>query len=369
MNETKKISEEDGVEKEDTSTISSINRPFDPKKIDIVTKQMILEVIFRRLRGNEIDLSTFFQRGTDLWNKSKQSRLIESILIRLPLPAFYFDGSDENKWLVVDGLQRLSSFKNYIIDKNFKLVDLEYLTQFDNLGFDELPRELQRRIEEYEITVYIINPGTPEDVKFNLFKRINTGGLTLTAPEIRHAINQGIPSNFIKKLAELDEFRKYGINPKRMLDRDFVTRFVAFYSHKPKDYSPDLDTFLNESMSKLKGLVGQELKQIKLDFQKALIAAWDIFDDDAFRKRYNSNEKRKPLNKALFEIWTVKLSKLQNDKIKHLVARKNILKNEFINLLNNDEEFEKAITSATGDKKRVEKRFNAIEELIEKVLK
>ena len=103
MNEAKKLSEECGVEKEDTSSVGSIDRPFDPKKIDVVTKQMILEVIFRRLRDNEIDLFTFFQRGTDLWNITKQSRLIESILIRLPLPAFYFDGSDENKWLVADG--------------------------------------------------------------------------------------------------------------------------------------------------------------------------------------------------------------------------------------------------------------------------
>jgi hypothetical protein len=369
MKKTNQISEEDDIEKEDTSSISSIDRPFDPKKIDIVTKQMILEVIFRRLRRNEIDLNTFFQRGEDLWDKTKQSRLIESTLIRLPLPAFYFDGSDDNKWLVVDGLQRLSTFKNYIIEKNFELQNMEYLTQFNGCRFDKLPRELQRRIEEQEITVYIINPGTPEEVKFNLFKRINTGGLILTAQEIRHAINQGIPANFIKDLAELIEFTKYNINPKRMLDRDFVTRFVAFYIQNPEEYSPDLDNFLNESMSKLKELTKQEREQIRFSFKKALVIAWDIFGDDAFRKRYNTTDNRRPRNKALFEVWTVELSKLQDEEIKVLKARKDILIQGFITLLNSDQEFEKAITASTGDKKRVEKRFKAIKELVNKVLK
>ncbi len=93
----------DTVEIEEIS--SNIIKPFYPKKIDIQSKQMILEVIFSRLRNNEIDLLTGFQRNADLWwDETQQSRFIESILIRLP--AFYFDGSDDNKWQVVDGLQR-----------------------------------------------------------------------------------------------------------------------------------------------------------------------------------------------------------------------------------------------------------------------
>src|SRR6218665_2561717 len=94
-------------------------KPFDPNKIDITTKSPSIDILIKRLKADpaEIDLSPAFQRRSDLWDDEKQSRLIESILVKFPLPAFYFDGSDNDKWLVVDGLQRLSSLRNFVVRK------------------------------------------------------------------------------------------------------------------------------------------------------------------------------------------------------------------------------------------------------------
>ena len=229
--------------------------PFNPQDIDIKTKPMSLDNIIKRLREEEIDLAPDFQRQGNLWPTEKQSQLIESILIKLPLPAFYFDGSDDNKWLVVDGLQRLSAIKNFVVDKTMALSGLEFLKKLEGFKFEDLPRAYQRQIEEAEIMAYIINPGTPEDVKFNIFKRINTGGLVLAAQEIRHALNQGVPAKFVAELANLHEFKQatgWVIATDRMLDREFVTRFIAFYINSPADYKPDLDTFMSKSMGQLK---------------------------------------------------------------------------------------------------------------------
>ncbi len=368
-------SDDSDIENEDISIIAKIDRPFNPEDINITSKQLILEAIFNRLKNNEINLFTDFQRKGDLWDNVKQSRLIESILLRFPLPAFYFDGTDDNRWQVVDGLQRISTFNNFVINKKTKLENLEFLTQFNDCSFDNLPRILQRRINEAEITIYIINEGTPSEVKFNIFKRINTGGLTLEPQEIRHALNQGISSTFIAKLANFDSFKKatnYSIKTDRMLDRDFVNRFIAFYlndfsTYKPK---PDLDSFLSNAMSSLKHMDRELLEGIEKDFEKAMQYSYKIFGQFAFRKRYAMKEdRRKPLNKALFEVWSVLFSKLSVEELEKLYINRSFLNQNLIDLMIKNDRFFSSITSGTGDTTSVNIRFSTIINLIDKVLK
>lgn len=372
QDENKNIVNEPDVEYEDLSG-ALMEKPFDPNKIDITTKTPSIDILIKRLKAEpaEIDLSPAFQRHSDLWDDEKQSRLIESILIKFPLPAFYFDGSDNNKWLVVDGLQRLSSLRNFIILKKLKLKGLEFLRQLNGLKFDDLPRSLQRQIEETQITAYIINDGTPEEVKFNIFQRINTGGLTLNSQEIRHALNQGIPAQFVAELAELDEFKfatDEALKPKRMLDREFVTRFLAFYLHPYPEYVPDLDTYMNSAMGELKKMDDAQRQKIKSDFVQSVLLAKSIFGDWAFRKADKYPDKRKPINKALFEVWSVLLAKLDGLQRKTLEERKEILFNKSIELVKEDAMFFDSITTSTGNKSSVAYRFSSVERIIQETL-
>lgn len=360
------------VEKEDIgSTI--MEEPFNPSDIDIDTKSPALFNIIKRLSANppEIDLYPEFQRKDDLWSNEKQSRLIESILISFPLPAFYFDGTDDNKWLVVDGLQRLSSLKNFVIKKTLKLDGLEFLKHMNGFAFDDLPRPYQRKIEETQITAYIIKPGTPTQVKYNIFKRINTGGLVLEPQEIRHALNQGRPATFVAELAESEDFKnatEHKISPKRMLDREFVTRFLAFFINPPEEYTPDLDTYLNKSMADINNIADDELERIKQSFNSSMKLASEIFSEWAFRKADLYPDRRKPINKALFEIWSVNLAKLTSNQINIIRKRHSDVFLEFVDLMKNDEKFNRVITSGTGGKLEVIERFNRIKKLLQEII-
>lgn len=369
---------EEEIEQVDESSSPGANGdiidPFDASKIDIRDQAISLDLLVKRIRQERINLYPEYQRLPELWKPDRMSQLIESLLIRIPLPVFYFDGSND-VWEVVDGLQRLSTLKRFMVDKGdeaLRLTGLEYLKQYNGKTFEELPLFLQSRIEETQLMIYIINPGTPEEIKFNIFKRINTGGLMLTPQEIRNALNQGIPSKTIREMATYPEFKlatQDKVPTQRMEDCDFVARFVGFY-HGYREYSPDLDSWLNKGMARLKTMSEIEIGQMKANFKKAMLAMHDIFGDEAFRKRYESvdeNPRRKPINKALFDTWSVNLAKLNNEEIYKLVRRKKRLSDGFIKLMNTTE-FDDAVSRSTGDGQSVRRRFEMINDLILRTL-
>ena len=318
-------------------------------------------------------MDTEFQRAAGVWDKGRQSRLIESILIRFPLPAFYFDSSNDKQWLIVDGLQRIFTIKNFVNDDKLALEGLEFLNNptFTGKKYSELPRDFQRRIKETKITAYLIKATTPDEVKFNLFKRINTGGLSLKPQEIRHALNQGTSANLVRDLANINEFKlatAFSVSPKRMDDRDYATRFLAFYLTTFEDYQPDLDSFLNLQMAKVKGYSTQQLEIILADFQRALAAAYEIWGKFAFRKQINFNERRRPINKALFEVITSQFAHLSDKESRYLVENKEKVKQALATKLNEDGRFFSSLTVATGAKGTVATRHRGFNTLIKGIL-
>ena len=370
--------EENKVEEEIIGN-DPITVPFDPNLIRIRRDPFTLGELIDKIEHDEVNFKTAFQRKSDLWDKTQQSRLIESVLLRLPLPAFYFDEIIEHEddiekrktiWQVIDGLQRCSAFNHFIVERSFSLENLEFLTQFNGKYYKDLPRELQRRISQTPITVYVVEKGTPEEVKFNIFKRINTGGLILTPQEIRHAMNQGIPADFVAELADLKEFKDatcHIIKTERMEDRDFITRYVSFYLQNYTSYQPDLDSFMNKGMGKIKLLTDTERVEMKSRFIKSMQTAIKLFGDDAFRKRTNLFDRRKPINKALFEVQSVIYAKMSDSQLQLLISKRSVFKHKFIQL-NNDEKFRYSISSGTGQKDSVIRRFSEFKRIIEETI-
>jgi len=363
------IDAEDDVQSDET-----ITRPFDPTKIRVETRQLSIDTLITRIRHEEIILQPDFQRN-EVWGDGARSRLIESILIRIPLPAFYMDATDDERWLVVDGQQRLSTLRDFVIEKSLRLRGLEFLKDFDRFTFDELPRHFQRRINETNVTVYLIERGTPSAVKINIFKRINTGGLPLSPQEIRHALNGGPVTKMLKALARSDEFVKATegqISAERMGDREYVIRFLAFVLTPPSEYNAqEFDAFLSETMARINSLTDEDREDLCQRFLRAMRLSRSVLGESAFRKRPPMEglpaKRWNPVNKALFEAWSVNLEALSDTQVALLQERSALVWQKFADLMN-QRAFEQAISQGTGDIRKVRLRFSAIRQIIEEAL-
>ena len=348
-----------------------IVKPFNPEEIKVRTSYILIDQLVKRIDHEEIDLAPDFQRNSGIWNDSSKSRLIESLLLRIPIPVFYVAADEKENWSMVDGLQRSSTIYDYVKEK-FCLNDLEYLDKFNGYSHDKLPRPMQRRISETQLMINVIEYGTPDEVKFNIFRRINTGGQPLNGQEIRHALYPGPVRGFLKELAETEDFLQAtdnALKSDRMQDREFVLRFLAFYINGWENYTTgDLNGYLCEAITKINEMDQGQRDQLANEFKKAMNAAFCIFGDNAFRKQYYPDNSRKPINKSLFEAWSVNLAKCLPEDIEILVGQRSHVQNLFFSLLNEDLDFVNAISSSTGTPTRVHKRFKNIDTLIDRCL-
>jgi hypothetical protein len=342
--------------------------PFDPSKVDISMKQLTFDLLIKRLDNDEIDLSPNFQRKSGLWTQEQKSRLIESLLLRIPLPAFYFDGTNNSNWIIIDGLQRLTAIKEFFVTKTLRLQGLEFLKDFKDFGVDDLTRTHSRRIEETQVVAYVINPGTPDNLKFNIFKRINTGGLKLEPQEIRHALYQGQATDFLKTLANSQQFKLAtcgSVKTDRMMDREFVLRFVSYYLLGEDKYRGSIDDFLIDGMKLLNKLPKETLYDLEYKFYHAMKLAYTIFGSYAFRKQFDKT-RRNQINKGLFEAWSVELAKLTEHQFTVCTAKAQLIDEAFMAKLNIDDTF---VGSLNGNFEGfVKYRFKCVRELIGDIL-
>lgn len=360
------------VEEEDIGE-ERITKPYDPSEIRIDHQNVNLGSLLEMMEYDEINLMPDFQREGGLWSDTQKSQLIESILLGLPLPSFYFSVDKKTgKWLVVDGLQRLTTFDQFWVKKSLKLTGLEFLDGYEGKGVEELSRSEIRKISGFKVNLYVIDKETPKQVKFLIFKRVNTGGLILTPQEIRHALNQGIPADFVRELSQEPEFllaTDNRIPTDRQQDRDFVNRFLAFYLlGYEENYDGELDSFLNSGMAELERIDANKRIETKRVFKRTMDITYKIFDNDAFRKRYDLDDRRKPISKAVFDTLSVNIAWRSETEQDKLLNEKYKFRRWLIDLFNNDDSFHRSITTGTGQRSSVKKRFEVINELIEKTL-
>jgi hypothetical protein len=361
IEDTKEINalddEIEGLENEDASLG---DYPIDTFLIRNETRTV--HDVVRRIKQDFYIMNPDFQRDF-IWSEEKQSKLIESVLMRIPLPVFYLAEDKEGKMIVVDGLQRLSTFKRFL-NNEFHL-KLPKQNELDKKNFKELSPKLQNRIEDCNLILYIIDVKVPERARLDIFERVNSGEL-LTRQQMRNCLYNGKATRFLKQEAEKPLFKLVTgnrLNPKTMRDRECVNRFCAFHLLPLENYKGEMDEWLAEALRKMNELDDSELEKISQSFKNALENNHFLFNSQAFRKHIPQQSKRGILNISLWDVMTVGLVKYSNEQIESNAEK---LKSGFYNLLKN-EEFSNSITYSTYNTGSVKKRFELSQKMFQEV--
>ncbi|WP_448826849.1 DUF262 domain-containing protein [Capnocytophaga bilenii] len=360
-------------------TIKTENKPYDPERIKVRSDKMTLIQVSAMMDNGDIVLTPPFQRNL-VWDAFRKSRLIESILLRIPLPMFYFSEDLEGRLTIIDGLQRISTIKEFMENK-FPLKNLQYLENCEGRYFKEegdkkgLEAKYVRWFNLTNISVNVIDSISPYQVKYDIFRRINTGGRPLNNQEIRNCLaGQGLRDT-LKAMVATTEFKiatDNSVRSTRMDDQELVLRYLAFEELFNRDknigaYSGYMENFLDDYTERHQKDIQQDFEDKEHSFVNAMKnATYLIGGKYAFRKilpeSIASNVRKQILNKALFVVTSVLLSYYPYEKV--IINNKEGQLTEIIaNKIAEDSQLYNYLSYSTNSKANMLYIFDAFNEL------
>jgi hypothetical protein len=300
--------------------------PLDPVGISMGTHIMTVQQVIDRLVNNRL-IAVEFPRNQHIWNTQAKSRLIESLLLQFPLPHFYIDATNEQQWLVIDGMQRILTFYQFIIEQSFSLNGLDYFGDLHGKYFSELSPRWQRRIKQTKLNLYLILRGSSQEIAWNIFNRINCSSLPSSVQEFRY--NKYYPGKAIQLLSELAESPEFkevvDIKNNQMIFQECILRILSLISSDINTLNfKDYDYFLDNKMNELNQLDDNEIELLKHRFIRIVNIVYHLFANQAFRKPSQSQQ-RYCINRGFLESWCFNLDKLDDEQIQILKSRQHSL--------------------------------------------
>lgn len=297
-----------------------------------------------------------------VWDRKRASKLVESILVDIPIPVIYLAKTIESKYEVIDGLQRLTSVFNFF-KNDFKLSGLEILGEFEDKYFKDLPPAIQSKLEDSTLRTFELQPRTAKDLMFVIFERLNTGGKPLNEMEIRNCLYRGSLNNLLRDLSKNSDFVAC-VNQKnlekRMDDRALVLRFLAFYERTHTKARSGLKRFINEFFETYRDASSEKLREFEKAFLKAMRVSLSVFGEHGFRIRKTITRGgdvwSTRLNASVFQIVAVSFADPRYD-IGQLTRRADAIFEEYLDLVSTDEKWIDCVKAATGDFNRIEYAF------------
>jgi hypothetical protein len=290
-----------------------------------------------------------FQREY-VWDNAKASRLIESLLLNIPIPVLFFAETPDAKYQVVDGHQRIYSIVRYL-ENQFPLSGLRIQAELKGLRFFQLPEREQRFLRTRVMRAIIIGADSAPSMKFEVFERLNTGGLSLNAQEVRHGLNTGRFSDLLANLESDEDFRRC-LNitrpRKRMVDQELILRFLALRDRLPQ-YRTPLVRFLNEYMQDNRHPNDDWISAKSQLFRETMQLIRTVMHNTAFRITDSSGQpKERVINRAVFEAQSIVFSICDAERAQEQAQPLRLS----LAALFADSSFDELIRRATGDRTR-----------------
>ncbi len=354
-------------------------QPFDAEKIRVDQQMLSIKYMLELMEQNLIELNPGYQRRRVWKDNKRKSLLIESLMLRIPIPAFYFYENEDGKYQVIDGQQRLTTIKEFV-NGEFRLTGLEYLgSDYNKKKFEDLDTKYIQRIYRTQIAVNILDARSPKNVIYDIFRRVNTGGMNLNPQEMRNAICKQEVRDFLVKSTCNHNYlsaTRGRVCDDRMDSQELVLRFYAFY--KAYDYEKNIlhydysniATMLDDAIENLNKMKPENREVLFQKFDLAMRRSWEAFGKYAFSKIYcdgsTVNRNMDYINKSLFSSFSVLLMDSKYDDIDIEAQQKKILQT-LANALENHH-YVNSITVGTGDRRNVYANFEYSRKVLEECL-
>jgi hypothetical protein len=365
MTDTNGLEFEEPIE-EDTPDLAL---PADRRAIYTDPADAEIESLYSKHKRGKLIVQPDFQRDF-VWDRKRASRLIESALLCIPIPIVYISEEPDNKEYVIDGQQRLTSFFSFLDGKfpdgsDFKLTGLQVFSELNGKSCGDLSDQLQDAVRYFKLRTVTFKRGSDENLKFEIFERLNTGSVPLNDQELRNCIYRGPYNDLITELSREPDF-VYLLDlakpDKRRRDVELVLRFCALYNATYLKYKPPIKTFLNKEASARRALSSDEAKNLRNAFKNACHIARSMFGKQAFKRFYPGTAGRpdgrwepKKFNASLYDVVMVTFADLDKNKA---YAKMDAIREAFIQLMTENKDFIDSIELSTSSVQAVKKRFD-----------
>lgn len=340
------------------------------------TTDWTVETIFTQMEKGNFNLTPEFQRR-DAWDNVKKSRLIESLLLGFPIPNLVLtvgkEGKSANKFIVIDGKQRLLAIQQFLKNE-YSLSNLANYDEFNNKYYKDLPEDYKDKLDNYSIRSTVITNWVDSAILYSIFYRLNSGSLPLSAQELRKAL---IGSEFIN---HVEEFLENNIQEKeftslfktatdkRMKDTELVLRFMAFQKNL-NNYNGKLKKFLDETTKVFQTSFTNndliEIKDLLEKFKLSIQTTVSIFGENSFKK-YNGNSYEKNINRAIVDIMAYFFADKSIENL--LLEHKDEIKSSFEKICTENQEFQNSINAHVSSTSAIFKRIDTWGEELARII-